>query len=622
MMPQTCRKSTIDFWHAAANVGAMLRLHEHQQKAVSTIIRAIDVERGPVMFTGATGSGKTAIAAALIKSLADSRLGYNFTTLFIAPSRSIVNQLPAELEKWDLHCSTDHRARWPGIGNKPVPQVLACTYAAAYNSVFKYGAGTSGFDLVVIDEAHHAYDDIKAAQGGSVAHRQATQLVRGFSGASVRVLGLTATLWLMSPYNGFTDTWKEHIEGPSWPQLSHRNLLARAEVIEAEPDARIVGGGKAAGEFTMAGIASANQDNALYTAGAVEWWQDQKAELSEWFLSTIVYASGQQHGVNVANHFSRNGYSTGLLLSTNEYLEQADGPVETDQTRAIERYRDKDIEVLVNVKKVSEGFDAPASDCVLFLRPTMSLALWVQACGRGSRIPYKNGLPESKDCVYVLDAAGNTAQHGRPDAHFEWRLDARKDWYPADQVDEGAGRLVYCVTRNDEGLTRITGFSDHPNTSHQIPRPASRHDSECPVCGAQQGMTCEGGCGKWQRWGNLNKNNVCKRCVQQAIVARAPKPEWHENPMVDSFDTTLYYPDWVGRLAHMAAVATIRPRRNDRYSVQIGVKVSNKSIYVIDSWDMPDLELARHHGQGVHRYALRIGDELYERLPARYRKRI
>ena len=561
----------------------MLKLREHQEQAVSEILTGLDSGKSPVMYTGATGCGKTAIAASLVKARKAVR------TLFVAPSLSIVGQLPEEMGKWGVACSTNTR-RW-----KMHDTMMACTYISAWNRIKRNPPQISWFDMIIIDEAHHAYD-LQSARGDG---RIVTKLVNTAIRNNVPVVGLTATLWLMSPYNGFDTTWKAHVEGPSWPMLSYRKMLASAKVIEADESSRIVGGEKAAGEYTDSGIAARNQDNPLYTGASVAWWEQHKRDVGKWFLPTIVYAAGQRHGVNVANLFSRAGHSTGLLLSSGEYLEEADEAVEINQRNAIDRYRDNSIEVLVNVKKVTEGFDAPASNCVLFLRPTMSLALWVQACGRGSRIP----VGSDKELVYILDAAGNTAQHGRPDSHFEWSLQPRKEYSPQD-TEGGVARFITC-----------------PKCKNQIPPPSSARPT-CPVCEELLGGACQGGCGKWHRFSRMSAERVCQRCSAGAIRTRVEQMSWQMNPREDSFDDTLYYPDWVGRLRHMDRMIAIRPRKGSRFMVQIGVKVSAKTFYVIEQQYAEDEQHARALGAGWYKYAVGLGDSIYERLPSRYQKRM
>lgn len=60
-------------------------------------------------------------------------------------------------------------------------------------------------------------------------------------------------------------------------------------------------------------------------------------------------------------------------------------------TPAIERdklivdFKDGKLKILVNVAVATEGFDLPDAGCVVLVRPTKSLALYLQMVGRGLR---------------------------------------------------------------------------------------------------------------------------------------------------------------------------------------------------------------------------------------------
>jgi DNA repair protein RadD len=62
--------------------------------------------------------------------------------------------------------------------------------------------------------------------------------------------------------------------------------------------------------------------------------------------------------------------------------------------------------VLCSVDMITTGFDFPALDCIVCLRPTLSSSLWVQIQGRGTRLH-----PDKKNCL-VLDYVGNLIRLG------------------------------------------------------------------------------------------------------------------------------------------------------------------------------------------------------------------
>jgi superfamily II DNA or RNA helicase len=79
--------------------------------------------------------------------------------------------------------------------------------------------------------------------------------------------------------------------------------------------------------------------------------------------------------------------------------------------------------VLVNVDKLTTGFDAPETETVIIYRATMSLPLWLQMCGRGGR------TYPGKKWFNLLDFGGNGDVHGWWHQPRTWTLekvDSRK----------------------------------------------------------------------------------------------------------------------------------------------------------------------------------------------------
>ena len=76
------------------------------------------------------------------------------------------------------------------------------------------------------------------------------------------------------------------------------------------------------------------------------------------------------------------------------------------------------IKILSNVDLPSgEGYDVPSIESIILLRPTMSLGLFLQQCGRGLR-----PAPGKQEAI-ILDHVGNTERHGLPDEERSWSLE-------------------------------------------------------------------------------------------------------------------------------------------------------------------------------------------------------
>src|SRR5258707_36376 len=74
--------------------------------------------------------------------------------------------------------------------------------------------------------------------------------------------------------------------------------------------------------------------------------------------------------------------------------------------------------LLSNGDVFSEGFDVPAIEAVLMLRPTRSLGLYLQMAGRALR-PAAN-----KQHAVIIDMVGNYTRHGLVEDDRNWSLDA------------------------------------------------------------------------------------------------------------------------------------------------------------------------------------------------------
>ena len=67
---------------------------------------------------------------------------------------------------------------------------------------------------------------------------------------------------------------------------------------------------------------------------------------------------------------------------------------------AIQRYKNQEIQVLINYGVLTAGFDAPCTNSVFITRPTSSLIQYLQMAGRAMRGPKSGG---SKNCnIYTV----------------------------------------------------------------------------------------------------------------------------------------------------------------------------------------------------------------------------
>lgn len=96
-----------------------------------------------------------------------------------------------------------------------------------------------------------------------------------------------------------------------------------------------------------------------------------------------------------------------------------DGTTPTaDRDRIIEDFRSGRVRALVNVDLVGEGFNVPDCDTVVMLRPTQSVALYIQQSMRCMR-------PLAGKRAVIYDLVGNVYRHGMPTDDRTWSLAGR-----------------------------------------------------------------------------------------------------------------------------------------------------------------------------------------------------
>ena len=113
------------------------------------------------------------------------------------------------------------------------------------------------------------------------------------------------------------------------------------------------------------------------------------AELKRWERKrTIIFLPDVDTCRRFADVLTRRGLTSASIEGTmHSYI----------RSSAIERFKAGEIDCLCNVNILTEGFDAPETDCVVMFRPTQSRALFAQMIGRGLRT-----APGKTDCL-ILD---------------------------------------------------------------------------------------------------------------------------------------------------------------------------------------------------------------------------
>lgn len=124
---------------------------------------------------------------------------------------------------------------------------------------------------------------------------------------------------------------------------------------------------------------------------------------------TIAYCVSVRHSREVADMFNAAGIPAASL----------DGSMSAPlRAEIMQKFRAGELLVLSSCNILSEGLDIPAISCSLLLRPTDSLALYIQQSCRALRADPDN--PDKR--AVILDMVGNVSRHCFPDTEREYSL--------------------------------------------------------------------------------------------------------------------------------------------------------------------------------------------------------
>jgi superfamily II DNA or RNA helicase len=243
-------------------------------------------------------------------------------------------------------------------------------------------------DLGIVDEAQHA----TAATWARVMEAYPDAYILGLTAAPERLDG-----------RGLGDHFDAMVIGPSVAELIERGFLSPYDYFApSRPD--LSGVHTVAGDFNKAEV-EAVMDRPELVGDIVQHYLRLAAG-----QRGIVFAASREHSRNIAEAFRAAGIRA----------EHVDGSTpDRERARIDADFRSGAIDIMTNVDLFGEGYDVPGIVYCGLARPTKSLSLFMQQCGRALRT-----APGKKRAI-ICDHAGNAFTHGLPDDPREWTLEGR-----------------------------------------------------------------------------------------------------------------------------------------------------------------------------------------------------
>ena len=381
-----------------------MELRNYQKKALDKATCWFDKEITNPLIVLPTGGGKTVVFATLIKQLYQEDCSRRF--LILAHRQELIQQAKDKL-----------LAVWPeapvGIlaaSLKEFNQTASIIIASRDTiSSPKRLEKSHPVDYIIIDEAHHV---------GTEKNCRYKKIINHFEEIGCpKVLGVTATPYRMGQGYVYGNS-DEHFFGGiahkvTMLELVQEGYLSRLSAFAVNKNA-VIDASKARVKFKGGDYRESDLEQlALVDATIVAIINDwlEKAYLKG-RTSTVFFCVSVLHAEKMNYFLKQHGINSACIT--------AETPTEL-RNRYLDQFERGEINALCNVAVLTEGWDAPRTDCIAILRPTKSLSLYVQICGRGMRT-YEGKY----DCL-LLDYGGNMERHGCIDKASPGRTKRKAD---------------------------------------------------------------------------------------------------------------------------------------------------------------------------------------------------
>lgn len=335
-----------------------------------------------------TGTGKALVIAMLVKGILEAWPSQRM--LVLTHVKELVAQNYAELkEEWPAAPAGIYSA---GLNRKET--FFPITFAGIA-SIVKCVHLFGHIDLVFVDEAH------LVNPSAETMYKKVFDELRTRN-PKLKVIGLTATPYRLGhgkiTEDGiFTDVCFDMTGMKAFNWLLQEGYLAPLVPKPTRALLDMDGVGMVGGEFNQGQLQLA-VDKHEVTEAALRETMERAHGRRHW----LIFASGVEHAHHVSDMLNAMGVSCLCVHSNTKEFPMSD----TQRDDNIKAFKEGRVTAVVNNNVLTTGFNFPAIDLIVMLRPTASTVLWVQMLGRGTR-PWHSKV----DCL-VLDFARNTARLG------------------------------------------------------------------------------------------------------------------------------------------------------------------------------------------------------------------
>ena len=366
-----------------------MKLRDYQQECIDEILKLKGGDRKIVKSP--TGSGKTVILSGLVNSISGR-------VLIVVPSTELREQT---LEKLIAFCGDNIdvgsvQGKLDQVSSRIVVatrQSLTHSKSTRLSRIKEFGV----FDYIIIDEAHQAIN-------------QQIKLIDGIANENTVVIGLTATPYnqdMNKVYSGIV--FDRHIL-----DMINDGHLVEPRAILVQSNTNIDNVHTVAGELNLGELEDTinNEDrNNLIVDSYLKYGNNRK--------HCLIFATGIDHAEAIVETFNKRGIVSYSVDS---------GCDAQERESIIQRFKNGEYKVLVNVGILTTGFDMNALDLIILARCTKSRILYEQIIGRALR------TCENKKDALIIDIVDVTSKHDLMSISDVFNIDIHNGETPTEAI--------------------------------------------------------------------------------------------------------------------------------------------------------------------------------------------
>ena len=338
-------------------------LRERQKEFVEKSVEAL-LEHGNTLGVAPTGAGKTIMLSAVVGEL--DKHYPNFKACVLAHRDELTIQNMDKFTRINPHLTTSlfnaETKCWKGQTTFAMVQTL---------SREEHLQSMPRLNLLVIDEAHHATAD---------SYLSIIERARELN-PNVKIFGVTAT-----PNRGDKTSLGKVFSNCS-DQIKISELISDGHLVR--PRTFVIDLGDTREKLQALSLRANNEyddgevasilDSTPLNSEVVRHWQEKAGD-----RKTVVFCSTIEHARHVVETFKAAGVKAALVTSECSTIERE---------KILAAVTSGEIQVLVNVAILTEGWDFPPVSCVILLRQASYKSTMIQMIGRGLRVIDKAVYP-------------------------------------------------------------------------------------------------------------------------------------------------------------------------------------------------------------------------------------